>query len=321
MAFANRISCYVCNRHFQLRLTIRLDEDNNIDVLNIANFRRQAAGHPAELRNIENDPNCLRLNVLIPHSVRGGIICNAQVNIRKLLAVCRANIFLVSNIYVPEYLKICDIHLNHSGALLNKFHPLINLPGTMDIAVEILNKLDDVNIIQARVEAQNLTTRNGRWRRLNHMHIPEFPRVEINFLKDLVGSYHIYLSPSYIQDKLQREENNVLEIDEFREENNFLRFRIYSRFRNATKYMLWLAYEEELNENIDPIFYYYCTCPCGSRTLSTCAHVASVLWFLGYARHQNNIRFPTTRLLNSIDDAADRLYPENIDLGPIVEEN
>ncbi|CAH1105645.1 unnamed protein product [Psylliodes chrysocephalus] len=153
------------------------------------------------------------------------------------------------------------------------------------------------------------------------MHVPEFPRLDIDDLKHLVGPYHLYLGPSYIQDKLQREELNVLEIDELREEPNFLRFRIYSRFRNATKYMLWLAYEEPLNQDNPPFFYHYCTCPSGTRTLSTCAHIATILCFFGYARHHNNIKFPQTRLLNCIDDAVHRLLPENIDLDPIIEDN
>ena len=30
---------------------------------------------------------------------------------------------------------------------------------------------------------------------------------------------------------------------------------------------------------------YYCTCKAGARTAVSCAHVASILWYLGYARH------------------------------------
>ena len=35
----------------------------------------------------------------------------------------------------------------------------------------------------------------------------------------------------------------------------------------------------------DVILGYYCTSQNGARTLGTCAHVASILWYLGYARH------------------------------------
>jgi hypothetical protein len=40
---------------------------------------------------------------------------------------------------------------------------------------------------------------------------------------------------------------------------------------------------------VRPIIDWYCTCKIvGTRVVSCCAHIASVLWFLGYVRHQNN---------------------------------
>lgn len=59
---------------------------------------------------------------------------------------------------------------------------------------------------------------------------------------------------------------------------------------------------------------YYCTCRSGARTLGTCAHVASVLWYLGYTRHQQNIRYPSTILLNVILDAANSPLPNDYDV-------
>ncbi|KAL1488511.1 hypothetical protein ABEB36_014976 [Hypothenemus hampei] len=50
----------------------------------------------------------------------------------------------------------------------------------------------------------------------------------------------------------------------------------------------------------------YCTCRAGARTLGTCGHVIAVLWFLGYARHNENIKYPSTRLLQTVDDAENR---------------
>lgn len=207
-----------------------------------------------------------------------------------------------------------------AGALINKFHPLIRVPGTLELAIQMLNDSEEVNIVQARVEAENLRTRNGRWIRLNHRHVPRFPRLDLEYLKTLTGTYHIYLAASYIQDTIQRNEGeeNTLDIDESIEEQNFLRFRIFSRFRNATKHMLWVVFRETDDDNVEdpPILGYYCTCRSGARTLGTCAHVASVIWFLGYARNQENITFPSFQLLNCIDDAANRLQPENMDIGP-----
>jgi len=51
---------------------------------------------------------------------------------------------------------------------------------------------------------------------------------------------------------------------------------------------------------------YYCTYQSGARTLGSCAHVASVLWYLEYARNHQNIRYPDESLLNTTRHAANR---------------
>lgn len=181
----------------------------------------------------------------------------------------------------------------------------------------MLQKLDEVNVVQARVEIDNIRFRIGEWFPLNRDHVREFPQFDLNYVKTLTGAYHIQLSSSYIQDTVYREEQNNIQIDLSREGENFLRFRVFSRHRNSAKYMLWIVYNDD-PENIEdsPIMGYYCTCKAGARTLGTCAHVASILWFLGYARHQANIKYPSARLLECIEGAENRLIEEDLNVGP-----
>ena len=37
----------------------------------------------------------------------------------------------------------------------------------------------------------------------------------------------------------------------------------------------------------DPITAWYCTCTAGAITVGRCAHVASIIWYLTYACHNN----------------------------------
>lgn len=126
-----------------------------------------------------------------------------------------------------------------------------------------------------------------------------------------VGIYQVELAPSYIQDKLQREEQEVFEIEMLRDarrlpEPGFLRVRVFSRFRNQTRYQLWISYVPNSDVHNEPIEGYYCTCKTGARTLGTCAHITSVLWYLGYAKNQENVSYPSHSLINTIEDAAQR---------------
>lgn len=184
---------------------------------------------------------------------------------------------------------------------------------TVEKAQEILAKLRDVNVVQARVEVENLQRRHGQWLQLQANHLPDFPYLTVEYLRSItLGIYQIKLAPSYIQQKLQRDEMEILELDVLFKEPGFIRLRIYSRFRRATRYYIWISYNIENNDDDPPIIRYYCTCKSGTRTLGTCVHIANVLWFLGYAKYENNIKYPSTTLLDNILDAGNRMPQENI---------
>ena len=65
-------------------------------------------------------------------------------------------------------------------------------------------------------------------------------------------------------------------------------------------------FHEYVDDSNGPILSYYCTCKADARTVGSCAHVASILWYSGYARHQNNGKYPFTRFLETLDDATQR---------------
>lgn len=206
-----------------------------------------------------------------------------------------------------------------AGAIINRYHPVILMQGADAAqAKEMIRRSMMPNVVQARVEVDNLVRRNGQWRRLNQDAVIDFPIFDLNYLRDLTfGTYQVNLSPSYVQDKVVRDNDEEFQLDENINEPGFLRVRLYSRFRNATRHQTFISYaahdgdNQDYQNEEDPILGYYCTCQSGSRTLGTCAHIASVLWYLGYARHQENIRYPDGSLLNTTLDAANRGVENN----------
>lgn len=222
------------------------------------------------------------------------------------------NTFNIQNAkHIGEYYRI-------AGAIINRYPPINMQNATVEIARNMLQRRNDVNVVQARVENDNLRYRNAQWQRL-HEQVSTFPRLEIDYLRDLtLGVYQVNLSPSYIQDKLQRDDDDKLQIDTLFQENNLIRVRVYSRFRNRTKHQVFISYIPENEIEQEVINGYYCTCQSGARTLGTCAHVASILWYLGYARYQRGVKYPDGSLLNTTTDAANRGNQENIDGVDIV---
>ena len=117
---------------------------------------------------------------------------------------------------------------------------------SFEVAERILEKYRTPNVIQARVEMDNLHLRKARWAQLNANNVPYFPRLDFSYLMDLsMRIYQLKLISAYIQDKLQRERAEQFQIDELLDERGIIRMRMYSRFRNVSKYQLWIAYIKE----------------------------------------------------------------------------
>lgn len=212
--------------------------------------------------------------------------------------------FLNRNLEIPH-----SVNLGHfyriAGAIINAYHePIQMADATPVLAREMVEKCGEPNIMQARVEIDNLKRRRHQdWIRMNERHMPDFPLLPMEYLRHLTyGVYQLRLASSYIQDKLQREGEEILEFDQRNDEPNLVKTRICSRFRNATKYQQWIAFRQGAN----PIEAYYCTCKTGARTVGTCAHIASVLWYLGNARHNPEQKYPSLNVLEATEDTARR---------------
>ncbi|VDI15415.1 Hypothetical predicted protein [Mytilus galloprovincialis] len=90
-----------------------------------------------------------------------------------------------------------------------------------------------------------------------------------------MGIYQINLDKRY-KDAHQEDDNYALYIRKDRPD--LLRVKMQSRHSSSRCYHVWLKY----NEN--DVCGWYCTCKVGSRMVGCCAHIASVVWHLGYQK-------------------------------------
>lgn len=121
----------------------------------------------------------------------------------------------------------------------------------------------------------------------------EFPRyTEEQVILLALGTYQIKLARSYCSEHLQ---NGIYTIEIYRqnaledlpdyginEDSSLMRGRIQSRHIRARIYYCYIL----INNNSNTISQYYCTCLTGRRTVGTCAHIVSIVWYLGYVRHE-----------------------------------
>jgi len=124
----------------------------------------------------------------------------------------------------------------------------------------------------------------GGWN-LKATNLPDFPQLDHSYLEKVtLGIYQINLPPSYIQDNMHHGGDSVFEYNANVPEPGVIHMQIFSRFRNATRYQLWISFRlpddnDEQDDDEGPLLSYYCQCPAGSRTLGCCAHIASILWY------------------------------------------
>ncbi|CAG9765899.1 unnamed protein product [Ceutorhynchus assimilis] len=114
----------------------------------------------------------------------------------------------------------------------------------------MLARLHEPNVLQARVEADGLQRRNGQWTVLDENHLPGFPRLPLDYLRDLTfGTYQLELAPTYVQHKLQRGHTEIIELDLSANDPGLITLIIFSRFRNATKHQLWIAFNQDVQDD------------------------------------------------------------------------
>ena len=94
-----------------------------------------------------------------------------------------------------------------------------------------------------------------------------------------MGVYQLKLAKCYTKEHLSDDGEYLIKINSDIED--ILRVQIQSRHTSARKYLIWIQYDEI------EVKAWYCQCKSGARVVGTCAHVASVLWYLGLARYSD----------------------------------
>jgi hypothetical protein len=133
-----------------------------------------------------------------------------------------------------------------------------------------------VNQLKEHVEDNHLDRRTVCWKEVEE--ILDFPHLDEEGLRALTcGTYQLRLSSSYAQEHM---EGDCI-IQMHKEEPGLIRIRMQSRHVSSKTYQLWIRYGD------GNIIAWYCKCRAGARVVGMCAHIASIVWYLGFARHRS----------------------------------
>jgi len=108
--------------------------------------------------------------------------------------------------------------------------------------------------------------------------LPEFPRYSEAELSQLIfcGTYQLKQASHYADEHIRQ--SGSYEFQVHRQAQGLIRVKIQSRHSNSVQYYSWVKFSTKIEG-------WYCKCKAGNRVVGCCAHIASIVWFLSFARH------------------------------------
>lgn len=187
---------------------------------------------------------------------------------------------LFKNVLPNSHIPFIGDYLRITCSLCNAYRPpRVSNPDDLVLANRMLQISRQPNLLQQRVESKKWATRRVIWETLSSSSITDFPQLTLDEIRQLtLGVYQIKQAKSYSRQH-QDTHSGLYILSVHREEKDILRVQLQSRHTASKLYHLWLSYSNT------QVTGWYCQCKSGARTVGCCAHIASVLWFLGYERH------------------------------------
>jgi len=163
---------------------------------------------------------------------------------------------------------------------MNSYYPPLCSPDSSEQDNQLANKMlemsKQVNLLREEVDERKLDSKTN-WRPISEDDAENFPRLSEEDLRTITcGVYQLKLSPCYMKEHL----DESCSITIHRNEHNLIRVRLQSRHVSAKQHTLWIRF------NDTNIVAWYCRCRAGARVVGMCAHVAAILWYLGYAKQR-----------------------------------
>lgn len=189
------------------------------------------------------------------------------------------------------YCKIANFLVNLFGKRLNCDSELQD-----EITNEMLLKKNVNNDLAKVVEEKNWNRKKRIFTPLTSNDVVDFPELTERDLKILfTGSYQLSQTVSYLAELCT--EDGVLNMHYLLEDKSILKCEVQSRHISRKKYRCYVKYVPNAIGR-SGIEEYVCDCANGLRTVGCCAHVATIIYFLGHARYLSRIIRPAQILTN-----------------------
>lgn len=263
----------------------------------------------------------LNYNVYKPESLEPGEtqLRTLQANRSRFVTMCRWIVEVVNGRFKRDFKLLRNDFSNNAathlitdfriaGAIINAFHvSIIDRPDASLLLERALQKLHQPNMLADFIIQNNVNRRSASFININANVLEnEFPvMTESDLILFALGTYQIKQARSYYGEHIRQ--NGVFEIEVCRDverlhipylenEMSLFRGKIQSRYRSRKTYYTYILLNMEQNSWEHRIHGYYCNCIIGKRTVGCCAHIMTIVWYMGWARYQEDISAPASFL-------------------------
>ena len=213
----------------------------------------------------------------------------------------------LSNVLPNTQIPFAGDYVRIVCSLCNAFRPplVTSLESDAVMAKRMMTLAKSDNKLHQKVIENKKDKRRTIWKTMDASEMPEFPQLNEKELRDItMGVYQIRQAKSY--SKEHQTDAGKYQIFVNKEQDGVLKDQIRSRHTSSRTYYLWIEHSTSLN----PITGWLCTCKSGAMVVGFCAHIASVLWYLGFKRHQTATQTPKAhyKYMDSLTDAAAEVW-------------
>ena len=188
---------------------------------------------------------------------------------------------VVPNILVPNIGDFVRIVC----ALIKKFRPPIvsSSESASLLAQKMLERSKLPNQLMLYLEQKSLFNKRSVLSNLCQLELNDFPMLNLTELREItLGVYQLCQAPNYSREHISQEGDYIFSA--VNDEPGLLKVKIQSRHTQSTLHTVWVKYSAQSSDS-EKVNGWYCTCKVGARVVGCCAHVASIIWYLGYGRN------------------------------------
>lgn len=251
-----------------------------------------------------------------PSSSRGEQLTTEDANKSRLITMCRWVVETMNGRFKKDYKLFRHTYFNVS---------LPNMMTDFRITAAIINATrrpyadsiyaqQFIDIINGNINRRNEVVEYVSGHNLNRQRVAftaidasdaafDFPQLSYeDLILFTLGSYHLRIARSYVHEHMRPNGLYIIELYRHHElvnNRSLIRGRIQSRHVRSKQYYTYILVNPT-REGRESIEDYYCSCIHGRRTIGCCAHIASMVYFLSWARHQEQIDAPAMFLDNTI---------------------